>query len=157
MKRLINHKLYLSIIFCHLAGVIGSLATGRSVGTWYTTLVKPSFTPPGWLFGPVWLLLYTFMGIALYLIWNSKPTPKRHDALVLFTIHLVLNALWSILFFGLGNLVGGLVDIVLMWFTIIYLIKYFKAIDKHAAWLMVPYLFWVTFALILNWGIVVLN
>ena len=166
--------LVISILLSHLAGIIGSIGTVSSVDTWYTTLVKPSFNPPGWIFGPVWLILYTLMGIALYLVWLQiqKPTgilawfkyklqrKKREriqSAVVFFLIHLVINALWSLVFFGMKELGSALLVIILLWIMILVLVKEFFAIDKRAGFLLLPYLAWVSFATLLNYSILMLN
>ena len=153
----INFKLLLSSVFIsHLAGIIGSIATASSVSTWYTTLNKPTFNPPGWLFGPVWLLLYTMMGIALYLVWTSKLKQKQL-AVKIFLVHLVFNTAWSLIFFGLKNLFVALIVIGVLWLMIAYLIFLFNKISKLAGWLLIPYLLWVSFASILNLTIWQLN
>lgn len=146
-----------SILLSQAAGIIGSLATTPAIPTWYATLNKPFFNPPNWLFGPVWLTLYTMMGIALYLIWRKKPTQKTKFARNLFLVHLGVNTLWSLVFFGLKNLSLASVVIVLLWLMIATLIKLFCPIDKRATWLLFPYLLWVTFASLLNYSIWKLN
>lgn len=151
------NKLLVSVFVCHLAGVLGAIFSGSSVSTWYVTLVRPAFAPPSWVFGPVWLCLYTLMGIALYLIWNSKQSPGRDRLLVIFGIHLIYNALWSIIFFGFQNILGAFVCIIILWGMIAYLIKKFEPINKLAAWLLVPYLLWVGFATVLNLAFWILN
>lgn len=149
--------LIISILLSQAAGGIGSLATASAIPNWYTTLNKPFFNPPNWLFGPVWLILYTMMGIALYLIWRKKPTKKTNFARNLFFVHLLINALWSLVFFGLKNLGLALVVITTLWLMIAWLIKLFCPIDKRASWLIFPYLLWVTFASLLNYAIWRLN
>ncbi len=149
--------LIISILLSQAAGGIGSIATASAIPNWYTTLNKPFFNPPNWLFGPVWLTLYTMMGIALYLIWRKKPTQKTNFAKNLFLSHLVVNTLWSLVFFGLKNLGLALVVITALWLMIAWLIKLFCPIDKRASWLLLPYLLWVTFASLLNYAIWRLN
>lgn len=151
-------KLILSIGICQLAGLIGGLWTRESVGTWYATIEKPAFTPPGWVFGPVWISLYIMMGIALYLVWRSSSvhSPKTL-AFVAFGAQLVLNTLWSYFFFYLKNPLAGLVEIVILWIAILLTIVLFYQIRKGAAFLMVPYLLWVSFAAVLNASIWYLN
>ncbi len=151
MKDLV--KLILSIVICQLAGVIGSVFTAKSVSTWYLTLNKPLFTPPGWLFGPVWISLYFLMGVALFLIWQKKDK----KALTFFSVQLVFNAFWSIAFFGLKSPLFGLIVIIILWILILLtIIKFFK-ISKSAGWLLIPYILWVSFASILNFALFLLN
>ena len=149
-------KLLLSIGFCLGAGILGSFFTISSIPTWYQTLNKPIFSPPNWIFGPVWTILYILMGISLYLVWISKSKLKQ-NAVKLFLTQITLNALWSVIFFGLKNPILALLDIILLWATIFLTIKTFAKIKKLASNLLIPYLLWVTFATILNFSIVLLN
>lgn len=149
-------KLILSIGLCLGAGVLGSFFTVSSIPTWYTTLNKPSFSPPNWVFGPVWTLLYILMGISLYLVWASKSKVKQ-NALNLFFVQLGLNALWSIVFFGLHSPFLALLTIVALWAMIFLTIQAFLKINKISGRLLVPYLVWVSFATYLNYSIWVLN
>ena len=149
-------RLILAIVICELAGVIGSVFTAGSVSTWYVTLAKPVFNPPNWLFGPVWTLLYLLMGISLWLVWRSKSKFKS-IAILFFSIQLLLNILWSIIFFGLKSILGALIEIILLWALIIITIILFHRISKTAAWILLPYILWVTFAAILNFSIWLLN
>lgn len=144
-------KLILSIGLCLGVGIVGSFFTTSSIPTWYATLNKPFFSPPNFIFAPVWTTLYILMGISLYLVWQKGKVPT------IFWIQLILNFLWSILFFGLKNPVLGFVEIVVLWITIFLTIKNFYPISKWAAYLLIPYLLWVTFASILNLSIVILN
>jgi len=148
-------KLTVSLVVCQLAGVIGSLFTYDAISTWYVTLSKPFFTPPSWLFAPAWITLYFLMGISLYLVWIKGN--KIKEAISVFGIQLALNITWSFAFFGLKNLLFGLINILVLWFAILVTIKKFYKIDKNAAYLLVPYLAWVTFATFLNYYIWVLN
>ncbi|MFH2021964.1 MAG: TspO/MBR family protein [Patescibacteria group bacterium] len=151
-------KLIISIIICQLAGGIGALFTTSAIPTWYKTLNKPVFSPPNWLFGPVWTLLYALMGISAYLIYQEGIGKKEvRAALVIFGGQLVLNALWSILFFGLKNPLLAFGEIILLWLFIILTIIKFYALNRTAAYLLLPYLFWVSFASILNFSIWYLN
>lgn len=146
------------IILAQLAGVIGSVFTAGSVDTWYPNLNKPGFTPPGWLFGPVWITLYTLMGISAYLIWRKGwEYTKVKSALRVFFFQLILNALWSILFFGLHWLFWAFVEIALLWLLILLMILKFRKISPIAGYLQIPYLLWVTFAAVLNLSIWLLN
>ncbi len=146
----------LSIGLCLGTGLLGSFFTFSAIPEWYQTLNKPFFSPPNWLFGPVWTVLYIFMGISLYLIWDSKGKGKS-KALKIFWIQLFLNAIWSIIFFGMRNPGLALIDIVALWIAIILTIKSFYKISKPAAYLLIPYLLWVSFAAILNYSIWILN
>lgn len=142
------------------AGVVGSLFTTSAIPTWYANLNKPLFSPPNWIFGPVWTVLYLFMGTALYLVWQRKnPSTSLGIAKVptIFWVQLLLNAVWSIIFFGLKNPLFALVDVVALWVAIFLTIQAFKKINKLAGNLLVPYLAWVSFATILNLTIVLLN
>lgn len=151
-------RIILAIAICLLIGFLGAMATASSVSSWYTTLNKPFFTPPNWLFGPVWTVLYVMMGWAAGLIWSRG---FHHlwvkSALYAFGIQLLLNGSWSIVFFGLRSPVWALVIIVLLAVMIIVTIRQFRVVNKTAAWLLAPYLAWVTFASALNLAIVVLN
>jgi tryptophan-rich sensory protein len=151
-------KLLLSILACEGAGIIGSLFTFSAIPTWYATLVKPSFSPPNWLFGPVWTTLYLLMAIAMYLIWKKGLKKKNiRQSFNLFLIHLGINAGWSIVFFGLHSILGGMVMIIILWSFILLLIRDFYRINKIAAYVLVPYLVWVSFASFLNFSLLVLN
>ena len=151
-------KLLTSIIIALVAGLAGSITTFTSINTWYKTLVKPPFNPPNWIFGPVWTTLYILMGIALYLIWSKGLKKKRVKfAFWLFIVHLFANVGWSIVFFGLHSLFGGFVMIIVLELFIIALIWKFYEIDKWAAYLLIPYICWVTFAGILNTAVWLLN
>lgn len=157
MKKGINWKrLIISIFIAQAAGILGSLFTFQAIPTWYAGLNQPPITPPNWLFGPMWLSLYTLIGTSFYIIWE-KGLKKNRTALVLYSIQLVLNALWSFIFFGLQNLTFGLIEIVFLWYFILATIIEFRTIDKSASYLLFPYLAWVTLATILNFAFVWLN
>ena len=149
-------KLILSLILPQLAGAIGALFTVNAIPTWYMFLNKPSFSPPNWLFGPVWLILYLMMGISLYLNWISKKKPAK-DNIHLFFIHLFFNLIWTPIFFGAKNLSLALLVIFIIWMLIIAMIFRFYKVNKFSSYLLVPYLLWVSFATILNFFILVLN
>lgn len=149
-------KIIVMIVIAELAGVVGSIFTFPSVGTWYSTLNKPWFTPPSWVFGPVWLALYALMGIAAGLVWNSKSKLKER-ALQIYGFQLLLNVVWSLLFFGLHASLYALIDIVAMWIAIAATIFVFYKVDKRAGWLLVPYIIWVTIATALNYYVWILN
>jgi tryptophan-rich sensory protein len=151
-------KLAVSIGVCLLAGVIGGLFTSSSIPTWYAALNKPAFNPPNWIFGPVWTLLYILMGVSLFLVWQKGlKNKKAKTAVTIFGIQLALNTLWSILFFGLKSPILGLGEIVVLWAFILLSIIKFSKISKTAAWLLLPYILWVSFAAVLNLSIFLLN
>lgn len=151
-------KLVASIIVCQLAGLIGSLATVPAIPTWYESLKKPFFNPPNWIFGPVWTGLYALMGVSLFLAWQRrKDNSQVNIALVFFFLQLMLNVLWSMAFFGLRSPLLGLMDIVLLWTAIFLTIRKFLNISRTAALLLVPYILWVSFAVLLNFSLWVLN
>lgn len=149
-------KLIVSLLLAQSAGLIGSLFTFSAIANWYSFLNKPSFSPPNWLFGPVWTLLYFLIGISFYRIWtlNNK---KSKWLVKFFLLHLVLNTLWSIIFFGLKNPGLAFFEIVVLWSTIVYMIIKLIKIDKLSTYLLVPYLLWVSFATLLNFSIWKLN
>lgn len=150
--------LILSIFISQLAGIIGSFGTVSSISSWYQYLAKPSFNPPNFVFGPVWTILYTLMGIALYFVWVKGYKKKKiKKAVNLFLIHLAVNTIWSLVFFGARNLGGALIIILILWVMIAYLIKLFWDIDRRSSYLLIPYLLWVGFATILNAAIWQLN
>jgi len=151
-------KLAASIILCQLAGVVGSIFTISSIPTWYAGLRKPFFSPPNWVFGPVWITLYLMMGISLYLIWKRGLAEKAvRDGVLTFAVQLILNSVWSIAFFGLKSPIAGLTVIILLWLAIALTIQKFWRISKTASVLLIPYLLWVSFATILNASILILN
>lgn len=146
------------IILCELAGIIGSVFTISAIPTWYETLVKPVFNPPNWIFGPVWTTLYALMGVSAYRIWRMGMKHKNvRDAIVLFLMHLVLNAIWSPIFFGARQIPLAFVTIAIMWLTLITLMFRFEKLDKVSAVLLAPYLAWVSFAMVLNYNLWILN
>jgi translocator protein len=147
-----------SIALCQLAGIIGSIFTTQSVRTWYPTLTKPSFSPPNWLFAPAWITLYTMMGIALYLVWQkSETTEVSKLTFAMFFVQLILNALWSFIFFGLRSPFWGFVEIMVLWVTIAISLLLFWRVSITAGVLLIPYLLWVSFAATLTFSIWRLN
>jgi translocator protein len=146
--------LLVSIVVCELAGIVPSFLTANDVATWYTTLQKPGFTPPSWVFGPVWTTLYLLMGIALYLVWRRG---DNRFALAVFAVQLLLNAGWTLVFFGMRWPAGGLAVIVALLVAIVATMVTFARIDRRAALLLVPYLCWVGFATLLNYELWRLN
>lgn len=151
-------KVICAIVVCQLVGVVGSLFTYPSISTWYVSLRKPIFTPPNWLFAPVWITLFTLMGISAYLIWNKgMKNGQVKTALFIFGIQLALNALWSLLFFGLQSPLYALIEMVVLWDVIALTILRFYKISKKAGLLLLPYIVWVTIAMILNFYVWRLN
>lgn len=151
-------KLIIAIAVSELAGIIGSVFTTPSIAGWYADLVRPEFAPPNWVFGPVWTTLFALMGIAAFLIW--KRGIDRRDvkiALGVFIGQLVLNTLWSIIFFGMHSPGGAFVEIIFLWLAIFATIFFFAKISKGAALLLMPYILWVSFAAYLNFSIYILN
>ncbi len=149
-------QLLTAVFLTESVGIIGSFFTYPAIPTWYATLTKPAFSPPNFVFGPVWTILYALMGISLYLVWTAEAKSKRF-ALTVFFLQLGLNLLWSILFFGLRNPGLAFIEIIILWVSIIYTIKAFRPISKTASYLLYPYLSWVTFAAVLNYAIWMIN
>jgi benzodiazapine receptor len=151
-------KLIASIVVCQLAGVIGSIFTRSAIPAWYATLKKPSFTPPNWVFSPVWITLFVLMGIAAFLVWNKGLSDQRvKTALGIFVVQLILNVLWSAMFFGLRSPLAGLIEISVLWVAILLTILYFFRVSEAAGILLIPYILWVSFAAVLNFSIWKLN
>lgn len=152
------YKLIICIVGCQLVGVLGTIFTVSAIQNWYAYLDKPSFAPPNWLFAPAWTTLYLLMGISFYLIWKQGWHKKKvRQAGQYFLAQLLVNFLWSPLFFGLKSPVLGLISILIMWILIIVTIYKFYYLSKIAAYLLIPYLLWVSFATILNAFILMLN
>lgn len=174
-------KLVISVVICQLAGGVGSIFTVSEIATWYAVLNKPFFQPPNWLFGPVWTLLFLFMGISLYLVWEknwqikfdfgklkgkawNKYSEKfwmgswqKANLILIFCAQLVLNVLWSVIFFSMHNLGLAFFELVMLWFAILYLIFNFYRVSKISSYLLVPYILWVSFAGILNLAVWLIN
>ncbi len=150
-------KLIVTLGVSYLAAFVGSLFTATSVKDWYPALQKPWFTPPAWLFGPVWTVLFTLIGIAAYLIWREDGKKGMKVAMAAFHVQLGLNVIWSMLFFGMRSPFWAMIGIAALWLAIIIAILLFWKISKAAAALMIPYLLWVSFAALLNLSIVGLN
>ena len=152
------HKLIVSVVGCELVGIISVPFTIYAIPTWYSTLNKPLFAPPNWIFGPAWTLLYFLMGISFYFIWRQGWKKKKiKTAGIFFLAQLGLNFLWSPVFFGLRSPILGLINIVAMWILIAITMRKFYPFSKLAFYLLVPYLLWVSFATVLNAAIVILN
>jgi benzodiazapine receptor len=146
------------VLICEGAGIIGSIFTTPSIPGWYAALAKPPFNPPNWIFAPVWTSLYALMGIAAYLVYEKGL--KRNEvkkALAIFAAQLLLNTLWSVVFFGAHMILGAAVLIIFLWGLIVATIWLFSRISKAAAYLLVPYILWVSFASVLNISLYVLN
>lgn len=151
-------KLIIAIVVSELAGIIGSFFVTPSIAGWYSTLAKPALNPPNWVFGPVWTTLFALMGIAAFLVWKKGLNRKDvRIALGIFIGQLVLNSLWSIIFFGLHSPLGAFIEIIFLWLAILVTIIAFTKISKPAAWFLVPYILWVSFASYLNYMIWMLN
>lgn len=150
-------KLAISIVLCQLTGFLGSLFTAPAIPTWYKTLKKPFFSPPNWIFSPVWISLFILMGISLFMVWRKQDHPRFKITLIFFLIQLIFNILWSVAFFGLRSPLLGLIDIVLLWLAILLTIQYCFRISRMAGLLLLPYILWVSFAVALNFSIWILN
>jgi tryptophan-rich sensory protein len=151
-------KLVISIAIPVAVGAISGFFTISGVESWYQTIAKPSWNPPNWIFGPVWTTLYILMGIALYLIWKSESSDiLKKTAIALFSVQLILNFFWSLIFFNQHQVGWALAEIIMMWVVILLTIFAFANVNKTAAWLLVPYIAWVSFATILNYTIWQLN
>lgn len=151
-------KFIVSISLCFSVAFLGSVFTFSSISTWYAQLNKPFFNPPDWIFGPVWTILYFLMAIAFYIVWDKDVKNKtKEQAIQIFLFQLALNLLWSLVFFGFQNPLLALVVIIALWLSIFMTIKYLYKLAKIAAYLLVPYILWVSFASILNFAIVILN
>ena len=151
-------KLLIAIGISEFVGIIGSFFTVSAIPAWYSTLTKPTVNPPSWVFSPVWTTLYFLMGVAAFLVWQKGLSNKNvRVALVLFGIQLFLNALWSILFFGLQSPGLAFIDIIALWLVIVATMVAFYKISRPASYLLIPYLLWVSFAAYLNYSIWILN
>jgi len=149
-------KIIICVLICAGLGALSGLSTVDAINGWYQTLKKPSWNPPNSAFGPVWTLLYIFMGISAALVWHSRNENKK-KALAFFLIQFILNLLWSYIFFGRQDIFLALADIVALWLMIIITIIYFYRISRPAAILLIPYMLWVSFATVLNYSIYTLN
>ncbi len=151
-------KLVAAVLICEIAGGIGSLFTSPSIPTWYASIQKPDFTPPNWVFAPVWVSLFFLMGVSLYLVWDRGLERKDVKlAVCVFGIQFALNVIWSLLFFGLQNPFLAFIEIVFLWIAILVNIIFFYRITKAAGIILVPYILWVSVAALLNYGVWVLN
>ena len=151
-------KLFISILIPLLVGAISGFFTSSGVNGWFALANKPWFNPPNWIFAPVWTTLYILMGIALFLVWRANVAKTiKQTAIILFAVQLTLNFFWSFIFFKLQQPSWAFVEIILMWVAILLTILWFAKINKAAAWLLVPYICWVSFASVLNYSIWQLN
>jgi len=139
------------ILLCVTTGMIGGLVTAPSIESWYRTIAKPSWTPPDWLFGPVWTVLFIMMGVAAWLVWKTRD--RLAPAMILFGLQLALNLGWSLLFFGARSPGLALIEVVFLWGAVLLTMLAFFGRQRTAGWLFVPYLAWVSFAAILNFAI----
>jgi tryptophan-rich sensory protein len=150
-------KLFLTVLICEGVGILGSIFTIPAITTWYQTLNKPQFSPPNFIFGPVWITLYFLMGVSIYLVLEQKLKKEKNTIIIFFSLQLLLNFLWSIIFFYLHLPLLAFLEILFLWGSILFLIIKFWKFSKPASYLLVPYLLWVSFATILNASIVTLN
>jgi tryptophan-rich sensory protein len=145
------------VLLAQAAGLVGLPFTDRAIGGWYDDLDKPSFNPPNWVFGPVWTVLYLLIGVAAWMVWRHHDSPRRGTALTWWGLQLLLNAAWTPLFFGAQALWVAFIELAVLWVAVILTIGEFRRIDRVAAWLMVPYLAWISFAGVLNGSLAVMN
>ena len=138
---------------CYLVASIGGFVTAPAISGWYATLPRLSWTPPNWVFGPVWTLLYTLMAIAAWLVWRRAGVTAVAVPLTLFAVQLALNLAWTLLFFGLHRVGLAFLDIVLLWLAILATLIMCWRVTPVAGWLLLPYLLWVSYASTLNFGI----
>ena len=150
-------KLVVSLVLPLGVGAIAGLFTAKAIPGWYASLNQPSFNPPNWVFGPVWTALYILMGFSLFLIWKLDPGKERNRAIFVFLLQLLLNFGWSFLFFYFKMIGFALIEIILLWISIVVMIFLFYKIQPKAAYINIPYLLWVTFATILNSAYYFLN
>ena len=151
-------QLLIAIAICEFAGAIGAIFTAPSIPIWYEGLVKPSLTPPGWVFAPVWTILFALMGVSLWLITEKADQMKtRRLAHQVFVFQLALNVAWSFIFFGLHSVGAAAIELISLWLVVFAVMLVFARISRRAVWLLVPYLAWITFAFYLNMGLWVLN
>jgi benzodiazapine receptor len=157
MNKSLLFKLIVSIILPLALGAIAGMFTSQSVPEWYATLNSPSFNPPNWIFGPVWTTLYILMGISLFLIWKQDMSKARNLAILVFMFQLLLNFGWSFIFFYFNKIGFALIEIILLWISIVVMLVLFYKIKPIASYINIPYLLWVTFATVLNGSYYFLN
>jgi len=154
-------KLIIAIIVCELAGIAGAIFTAPSISGWYAGLAKPALTPPAWVFGPVWTILFALMGISIFLVWKKHSNILENVRMLrvwrwgvaFFILQLVLNVFWSIIFFGLRNPGAAFIEIIFLWLAIVLTIIAFYRVSRPAVYLLLPYILWVSFAGYLNYSI----
>jgi benzodiazapine receptor len=157
MNRVLVIKFIVSVIVPLGLGAIAGMFTSQSVTGWFTTLNRPSFSPPNWIFGPVWTFLYILMGISLFLVWKEAPGPRRNLALIVFLVQMLLNFAWTFIFFYQKMLGLALIEIILLWISIVLMLVMFYNVRPWAAYLNIPYILWVSFAAVLNGAYYFLN
>jgi translocator protein len=150
-------KLVVSIGLPLAVGAFAGMYTSAAVPEWYASLNRPSFNPPGWVFGPVWTVLYILMGVSLFLVWKEPPGQARNLAMGVFFFQLALNFAWSFIFFYSKMIGPALIEIIVLWISIVIMMVLFYKIRPQAAWINIPYLLWVSFATALNAAYYVLN
>ncbi len=150
-------RLVVCIMFPLLIGGFSGYLTSSNIATWYVTLIKPSFNPPNYVFGPVWTILYLLMGISFFLVLKNAKPENKNKLIFIFVLQMVLNFFWSIIFFKFHQLGFALFEIVLLWISIATMIIIFYKTDKTAGLINLPYLLWVSFASVLNYSLYSLN
>jgi len=151
-------KFIVSILIVFLTGAVGTVFTLKEITTWYVNIPKPAWTPPNWAFGPIWTTLYVLIGISLFLVWREGLGRKEVKiAIVVFAVQLLLNLVWSLIFFGTHNIAGGLVMVIMLWISILINIIIFYRISKPAGLILVPYIIWVSIAAYLNYSVYLLT
>lgn len=154
-KRRARRPLLLFMLATLAVGALGSVFTTPEIPTWYAGLNHPSFTPPDWVFAPVWTTLYVLMAIAAFRVWKSRGLNSRE--MIAYGVQLALNLGWSVVFFGLHQIAAALVEIAVLWVAILTTIVFFGRVDRVAGILLIPYLGWTSFAAALNWAFWALN
>lgn len=150
-------KLIVSLIIPLSVGAVAGMFTSQAVPNWYASLNRPSFSPPNWVFGPVWTTLYILLGFSFFLVWKQSPSKNKNRAIIVFAFQMFLNFAWSFIFFYFNMIGIALIEIILLWINIAVMIFLFYKIKPLAAYLNIPYLLWVSFATILNAGYYFLN
>jgi translocator protein len=138
-------------------GSLAGMVTSEAIPEWYASLNKPFFSPPNWLFGPAWTTIYILLGISLFLVWKQPPSANRNRALLMFAVQMVLNFAWTFIFFYFKELQLALIEIVVLWLSILVMMLWFYKLKPIAAYLNIPYILWVTFATVLTAGYYFLN
>ena len=157
MNKTLTLEFLISILLPLSLGAIAGMFTSQSVPEWYATLNRPSFNPPNWIFGPAWTTLYILMGISFFLIWKQEASKVRNRAILIFLLQLMLNFAWSFIFFYFNMIGLALVEIILLWISIVMMLVVFYKIKPIASYINIPYLIWVTFATVLNASYYILN